>query len=146
LSLSWAGCSGGVEERPKTYPVTGQVAYKGKPLVGATVAFWSEGAPRSAEGTTDQEGKFSLSTYELNDGAFEGENKVVISVPLPDSSAPVEAPKDPAAMSQMYQARLKEMKNQKPLLPVKYSKLETTPLKATVKAGENEPFVFQLTD
>jgi hypothetical protein len=49
-------------------------------------------------------------------------------------------------MTKMYRDTMKNMGKEKPVLPVVYSNPETTTLKAEVKAGANEPFVFQLAD
>jgi hypothetical protein len=65
------------------FPVKGQVLFKNQPVVGALVVF--EPATKSdphwpsATGITDDEGKFSLTTYEEDDGAPAGEYNVGIS-------------------------------------------------------------------
>lgn len=146
-ALAFGGCSGSVD-RPATYPVEGQVAYNNKPLDGATVSFWAEGSARAATGTTDKDGKFTLSTFEINDGAIPGEHKVTISKPSATANtgkSSAEA-KDPADVTNMYRETMKSMAKEKPVLPTVYSNPTTTTLKAEVKAGNNEPFVFQLAD
>ena len=65
------------------FPVKGQVLFKSQPVVGALVVF--EPATKSdphwpsATGITDEEGRFSLTTYEEDDGAPAGEYNVGIS-------------------------------------------------------------------
>jgi hypothetical protein len=153
--LGLSGCSGA--DRPKTYAVEGQVAYNGKPLEGATVSFWAETSPRAAVGTTNAEGKFTLSTFELEDGAIAGLHKVTVTklteAELAAAAKMPAAPNDPSQMTQMtkmYRDKMDSMsqkgKKEKLAVPGKYSSASTTPLEAEVKASGNEPFVFQLTD
>lgn len=148
-ALALCGCSGKTD-RPTTYSVSGQVAYQQKPVEGASVSFWAEGASRAAQGTTDKDGKFTLSTFELNDGAIEGTHKVTVvkSPPgaAPAAAAPV-AGSDPMELTKVYRATIAaNAKPTKPALPAKYALPSTTPIEAVVKAGDNEPFVFQLTE
>ena len=56
-------------------PVTGAVAHNGAPLAGAKVAFHGR---YTAVGITDTDGRFALSTFEPDDGAFPGVYVVVI--------------------------------------------------------------------
>ena len=152
--LAFAGGSGG-GDRPATYEVTGQVAYNGKPLEGASVSFWAENSSRAAEGTTDTEGKFSLSTFELNDGAIPGAHKVTVTkLTEAQKTAATNAPppaNDASQMGSMAKNYLDTMnknkaRKEKPAVPAIYGSPATTPLNAEVKAGGNEPFVFQLKD
>jgi hypothetical protein len=71
--------------RQKTYPVSGQVLLDSKPVPGATVVFhpvdastfkWEE----RPQGNTDNQGRFTLTTYATNDGAPAGEYKVAIAI------------------------------------------------------------------
>jgi hypothetical protein len=152
LTAAGVGCSGGAADRPKTYPAEGQVLYNGKPVEGAYVSFWAEEAPRAAEGTTDKDGKFKLSMFELNDGAMAGENKVVVSKLQPAKAAGSggtytgDSPK-PEDMTKAYLAR-KDSKtlSSKDSIPQQYASRESTPLKFEVKAGANDPFMIQITD
>jgi 5-hydroxyisourate hydrolase-like protein (transthyretin family) len=64
------------------YPVVGQVLVRGQPAAGMLVVLYpandsDAGAP-SVSGTTDDEGRFALSTYETEDGAPAGEYAVAI--------------------------------------------------------------------
>ena len=150
-----SGCGDGID-RPETVPVTGTVLYNGKPVEKAVVSFSCEGAPRSAVGVSDAEGKFTLSTFGYNDGAIVGTHAVTVSKADPKADqAPAAAGggdqkllNDPAAMT----ADMVKM-SQDPgaipefsgLLPEKYSGA-SSPLSETVsESGPNE-FVLQLTD
>jgi len=82
----------------KTVPVSGILRCQGKPIPGIQVLFSpraengrGESSPgRSAMARTDDEGKFTLSTYGLNDGAVVGKHTVTLLV-LDDPRAPVSA-------------------------------------------------------
>lgn len=58
------------------HPYRGRLIFQGKPLAGVMVVFYpadaSAKAP-SASGVTDSEGWFSLTTYDPDDGAPEGD-------------------------------------------------------------------------
>jgi len=77
-ALGAAGCSG--TARPPTYPVSGTVTLKGKPLEGATIVFVpvAKGA-EAASGVTDASGKYQLTTFVAGDGAQDGEYKIKVS-------------------------------------------------------------------
>ena len=82
LFFSTAGCGSGDEwttKRPKVYRAQGVVKLDGKPLDEATVIYLSQSNNVSAQGVTDKNGTFTLTTYDANDGAVEGKHKVVIT-------------------------------------------------------------------
>lgn len=99
--------------RPEMGTVTGTVTQAGIPVPAAEVTFLTAGRPTSV-GTTDAEGRFTLSTRRLNDGAYAGQHVVVIT-------------QSPAS------AR-----------PDKYQSPETTPLRAEVVAGRANTVTFDL--
>lgn len=132
------GCSGGGEDewtakRPPVVPAEGTVTYKGEPVEGATVTFIEEGGTNSAAGVTDSSGHFSANAFPPDEGAVAGKYKVTVrkteSAATPaagsheDSSAP---PRD--------------------LLPIKYTKPETSGLTAEIPADGKTDFEFKLTD
>ena len=71
-----AGCRrSGVDQ---TVKVTGVVTLDGKPCGEVLVMFYpTKGRP--ASGTTDSEGRFSLSTFARGDGAIPGQHTVAIT-------------------------------------------------------------------
>lgn len=81
MAVACAGC-GPKSDRLPVFPVSGTLVYKGQPLPNALVAFHptdkSDPRATSSRATTDAEGKFSLSTYEANDGAPAGQYKVTV--------------------------------------------------------------------
>ena len=73
------GCGRGPNV-PKTAAVRGCVRLDGKPVEGADVGFYCQIAGgRPATGKTDAEGRYSLSTFGVNDGAILGRHTVAIS-------------------------------------------------------------------
>jgi len=145
-----AGCGSGVPKL-QLAKVSGIVLYKGEPVEGATVSFWAEKAPRAASGVTNAKGEFSLSMIDLNDGAMPGENKITVNKSPPgaatEAAPPQAALDDPTAVaSMMSKTGAAGAAPEKPPLPVKYSKVTSTPLKETVAATGTNKFILQLAD
>src|SRR5688572_10824093 len=68
-------------DRPETFPVKGKVVVDGKPAKGATVTFHPREAsdrPYIPTAQTDDNGEFSLATFETGDGAPAGEYDVTV--------------------------------------------------------------------
>ncbi len=128
--MAMAGLWGCGPSRPKTVPVTGTVTYRNAAVDGAKVMFMAPNAP-PATGTTDAQGKFTLTTFENGDGAAEGSYKVSIT-----KRQEVPDPKQPDS----------PYKLTKDLLPVRYSNPTQTDLTAEVKAGQPNDFKFELRD
>jgi 5-hydroxyisourate hydrolase-like protein (transthyretin family) len=114
-----------VERRGKpavTHPLTGTVTFQGQPAAGATVRFYRTDADRPnrprivADGLTDEKGKYQLTTSKPFDGIPAGEYRVVV------------------LQTGRYVAGQAKEGNK---LPAKYADPRMTPLRATVKAGEN---------
>ena len=99
--------------RPEMGTVTGTVTQAGLPVRDAAVTFLTSGRPTSV-GTTDAEGRFTLSTRRLNDGAYAGQHVVVITMSTPSAR------------------------------PDKYQSPDTTPLRAEVIAGKVNTVTFDL--
>ena len=78
------GCGGGNIQAPRTAPVAGAVTLKGKPVAGVRVTFhpkFDMGAVKFApSGTTDKQGRFTLSTAAAGDGAPPGEYAVTFEL------------------------------------------------------------------
>lgn len=148
-SMMLVGCGGAVD-RPKTHSVTGKVTYKGQPVKGATVTFRKQDAPRTSLGVTKEDGTYSLTTFNTDDGALEGEHVVIIAKKSADSSAASNQPMSPDEyMKKMQGAKpgaAPPGADQKNELPAKYAKPETSGLSRTVVAGEKNSFDFDLTD
>lgn len=117
--------------RRKTFPVQGKVVYQGTPAANALVVFHGlDGGRRRirADGLTEADGTFRLSTYKANDG-----------VPPGDYAVTVHWRRDA-----YFDAG--EVKGEGPeKLPIRYTKMETSGLRASVKEGTNELAPFELT-
>lgn len=144
LAVFAAGCGGQAKDpnRPGTVPVTGTVTHGGSPVDGATVTFMpqSEGSA-GAVGKTDASGKYSLTTFQLGDGAIPGTYQVTVSKVVIEAGISEEE-------SNAYLARgeTPPPPTEKNLLPEKYKSPETTDLTAEVKDGAPATFDFQLAD
>ncbi|QDU27255.1 hypothetical protein ETAA8_23420 [Anatilimnocola aggregata] len=107
----------------KFEPVTGELVFPdGTPvsgLEGGQVTFrqqsiGKEEVPVSASGSIDAQGKFSLATEQLNDGAPIGTYDILIKVPEPSGDVPLP-----------------------PVIHAKYGKFETAGISQEVKEGTN---------
>lgn len=126
------GCGRGLS----TVPVRGVVTFSGKPVEGATVAFFREaGQGPAATALTDAHGRFELKTGE-NPGAVPGQYAVTVQK---DNSASWKIPDPlPEGMTRADYTRAHNLIPQ-PLLPLRYSRLDETPLHVEVSAdaGKN---------
>jgi hypothetical protein len=138
LVLTAAGCGG----KYTPVPVSGVVTLDGKPIEGATVYFYAIGEDkegRMAQGATDKNGEFRLSTLREGDGALRREYKVVIhkNVPSRPNLKIPEFPNTPEGKAQqddfMYRNFMaKGIQPFKNALPAKYADPNTTPLTCNV--------------
>ena len=71
-------CSGCGDGRPERVTVSGQVLIDGKPVPTGNIKFVPEGARPSA-GTLDENGRFTLTCFDGNDGVIPGKHRVQIS-------------------------------------------------------------------
>jgi hypothetical protein len=101
-----SGCGG-----ETLFPVSGTVTYKdGKPVTAGLVIFEPVSQKISARGEIQADGSFQLGTHRDNDGALEGEYKVLIAPP----------------------PQPEEGKRRRSPIHPKYRNLESTPLRFTV--------------
>jgi hypothetical protein len=136
------GCLG--SDRPATAPVRGQVTYRGKPVVGATLAFLCEGAPRHALGTTDAAGNYQLTTFEPNDGAVIGTHVVTVKIHPQAETIELDPSKGAAAFGEALEKQMQatlaardKAAKAPPQIPPKYGSPATTDLRKEVVEGEN---------
>ena len=136
----------------KTVPVEGKVLLDGSPVDGATVTFtptWSEG--RTAVGTTDSNGEFTLTTAGVGPGAMPGSYKVAVSKTTTvsaDSSSATSEEEGMKEIEKMMQGG-SEVGPAAPLeskdeLPAEYSSPDTSGFTAEVKESGENNFVFEL--
>ena len=130
--------------REPTFPVTGKITYKGRPIEGADVTFYCKEKDRSAFGRTDSEGAFKLTTFASNDGAVPGKHVVVVTkvdVPPPTKIADIS---DPA-----YQPPKEGQSTSPPakkLLPARYMDVKTSDLIAVVNGDGPNDMTLELKD
>lgn len=120
---------GGCNSRPNVIPVTGTVTYQNKPVDGACVVFIPNGS-RPASGLTDAQGRFTLLSFAMNDGAVLGDHVVCITKAVPGQKV-----QDKSGYPKMLM-----------VLPKKYGTPTNSPLKATVTSSSPNDFRFDLTD
>lgn len=131
------GCAGG-DSNPPTYPVTGTVTYKGQPADGATVILVPISAEaKGATGTTDAEGKFTMTTFVNGDGARPGDYAVKVFKYEFQDPGPTEAEMETNTTleeeEEMYDPDAEsEAPPAKNLLPQKYASETTSGFKHTV--------------
>lgn len=137
------GCGSAGSSLP-TLDARGIVTFAGSPVADATVVF-SPTTPdgRAATARTDDSGAFILSTLRPNDGALQGNYKVMIhKLTTTGGMSREEYEKNYEALTTGKMKMPKEVtKNE---LPEVYQTLETTPLSATVKSGQTNDFAFDL--
>jgi len=121
-----SGCSS--SDHIETVSVEGVVTYQGMPVAAATVFFVPESGPR-ASGDTDNDGRYSLMTYNSGDGAIPGDFRVGITKFVLDPTT-----KDEPVPSMMN------------MVPDKYSNPATSGLSVKVESAKDNKFPFELTD
>ena len=121
--------------RQPTFPVRGQVTLDGKPVANATIVFKPVDASKfkwreQPQAKSDAEGKFSLFTYDSNDGAPAGDYRVgiaILAAAEDEGSDQVRRDKDAVK------------------IPARYGDAATSGLTAKVDAKATELATFELT-
>lgn len=134
--LATSGCGGGQDKwekkRPKLYPASGTVLLEGAPLQDALVIYHAGDV--AAQGRTDGDGKFTLTTFDDGDGAPEGSHKVTISKTesyyIPTK---YDTPSEPSKALM-----------QKQLLPKTVTQPDTTPFTAQVSPNDTNEATFDV--
>jgi len=130
-----AGCGPGLPEVAK---VSGRVTCDGKPVTTGTIQFWPDQG-RSARGTIQPDGTYSLTTFTDQDGAVLGKHTVTIEATKVEAAMPALKSTDEeiAYFSKRDAPTIAAPKIER-LVPEKYSRRETTDLTAEVGPGPNE--------
>jgi len=120
------GCSGDEGPTVPVFPTTGSVVFEGRPAAGAFLTFHPKspgGQTPPPTATAGTDGAFALTTETKDDGAPAGEYAVTVrwSPPIKQGGEFVAGPD---------------------LIPKRYGRVETTPLRATIREAANtlEPF------
>jgi hypothetical protein len=129
LVLVTAGCG---PSRPPTVKVTGTVIYRGSPVSAADVNFIpADGRP--ASGRTDEQGRFTLTTFVAGDGVLPGEHVVTVGKQEPKNTVNQGNTADQGLYIDYVD-----------VLPAKYTSIKESPLRATVEATGSRDFIFEL--
>lgn len=127
LVVAWAGCAGEKTGTP-THPVEGRVEFQGKAASGAFIVFHpasGQGETVRPTGKVGEDGKFQLTTFDDHDGAPAGEYAVTVEwYRLVNKGA--------------------DWQRGPNVIPPRYGKPETTPLRTTVREGANSLKPFQI--
>jgi len=120
--------------RQATYPVQGMVTLDGKPVANATIVFKPVDASKfkwreQPQAKSDAEGRFTVFTYEANDGAPVGDYRVGIAVlAAAEDEGSDQVRRDKSA----------------PKIPAVYGDAATSGLTARVEAKPTELAPFEL--
>jgi hypothetical protein len=77
--VALSGCSSD-SGNPPTYPVTGVVKFKDKPVEGATIVFVpTTPQAKAASGQSDAQGNYKMGTFGQGDGVVSGSYKVKVT-------------------------------------------------------------------
>lgn len=119
---------------PTMVSCTGTVKLKGQPCDGALVVFHPQEGDRVNDAkpyaTTGPDGSYTLTTFELNDGAREGNYGITVVWNVPDKEAKFSLGGEGADVSDKLQGR--------------YGNPRAPQLSATVKADQANVFDFDL--
>jgi hypothetical protein len=120
--LAVAGCGG---PKYSFADVEGTVAYEGQPLAGVVVTFYPDSESNEQQpysrGTTDETGHYTLTRTDGKPGALVGRHRVVVNWPPPERREDGTRPPPPS-----------------PAIPVLYTVVLDTPLRADVQAGPRQ--------
>ena len=122
---AFIGCG---RDQSRTAIVRGKITYQGKPVPSGTISFIPTAGP-TATGEIQPDGTYTLTTYKTGDGAVTGKHSVVV-VAMQDMSSRL--PEDRSPMPE-------------PIVPLKYTSIATTDLRAVVEDKENT-IDFDLSD
>jgi len=142
LTLVGGGCG---YRRPALVPVAGAVDLDGQPVAAASLVFIPEAGGRPATATTDEHGRFQVSTFGRSDGLVRGTYRVVVTKPV---LRPVAAKRlrRPAATSDGEPARVDEDftdGDYANLLPARYAEAETSGIEVRID-GSRQPLRIAL--
>jgi hypothetical protein len=129
LAVLAVGCGQGTEAPPiAVHPAQGKITFKGQPTHGAMVTLHPKTAAADVpnpRATVDKTGAFKLSTFAAGDGAPEGDYVLTVFWYKPIQNGPDVSPGPN-------------------VIPVKYTKPETTNIEIKIAAGQNDLSTIQL--
>lgn len=135
--LATVGCG----EGNRLVPVSGIVKVNDQPVARAGVTFIPVGGGRPAWATTDELGRFELSTKDQGDGAVVGEYLVTLAEDPSSGSAEPEL-EDPGLASVFGGPPQGGKSTKKKTIDLKYASRSTSDLRFTVVAGKENVAEF----
>lgn len=137
VCLTCAAC-GGPPGLPNMVPIRGTVSYNGKMLTEGTVIYAPTAADgRQARGTIQPDGSFQLTTLRSEDGAQQGEYRIVVIALEPHPGEPPSREEVEAAGGQIKRGYI---------IPEKYTQAATTSLTDHVGEDHSGVMTIELTD
>jgi hypothetical protein len=131
LALLALAAAVGCAKSPPLYKVSGKATYKGKTLTTGVVGFHHTDAKSPlVTGQIGEDGAFQLTTKRPGDGAAPGEYMVTVTSMLPGHGV---------------EGMDKDYRPPQPLIPLKYMRLDETPLRATVEPRNDNVVNLTLT-
>lgn len=128
-----AGCG---SHGPQMAEVAGTVTIDGEPLAKAILAFAPESGERVASGLTDEEGRYRLSTFSIEDGAIVGKHQVTVTARGPHRPARSGLPGTGSSLGPKLPGIA--------LIPERYFDQNTSGLTAVVEYRKTNEFNFSL--
>lgn len=134
------GC-GGSSDQVEVFPVKGVVTFNGKPMIGGgSISFVPTGGQKgkSAAGTIEPDGTYTLGTYAEDDGSMTGDFRVVITQVTVEESPNVG---DDGGVPSPGSITVVEEADRIPLI---YADFANSPLTAKVEAKDDNVIDFTL--
>lgn len=135
-----SGCGAG-SDRPRLAQVSGIVTLDGEPVEGASVNFLPVAGGRLATGTTDATGRYTLTTFDKDDGAAVGEHYIGVVKMGGDGVhqlAQAEVPADEKGLLPDLSAQGVEQPEIEYIVPERYGNPKESQLQLTVPTGGAE--------
>jgi len=144
LILIVGGC-GPKSTRPPTHKVSGVVTLGGRPLEAAVVTFRPTANQQPANGITNAEGRYALTTFSRGDGAMAGAFQVtVVKYGRPDQNSKAGSSGSASDGEENYVPVMGPTPEPKNILPRKYADASSSGISAEVQAGQENTFDFVL--
>lgn len=135
------GCGSG--DRVEVYPTSGLVKFLGEPMAGGgAISFipLDGQVGKAAGGTIDSEGKFTMSTYDSDDGSMAGRFRVVIFQTTVEETETIGDTDVEGAKDTLTEFSVPEAKR----IPLIYADVATSPLTVEVKPEPTNELMLEL--
>ena len=139
LILTAPGCG---PRRPEVAKVHGRITVAGKPITTGTIQFWPESG-RPAQGQIQEDGAYTLTTFDPGDGAVLGKHTVTIEATKIHNPGRTASTIDEEFVVFKDPNALKGKAVIERLVPERFSKPDTSGLTKEVSRGDN-PIDFDL--